>query len=88
MPGPGAGRRFALVTDHLALPPGASARTARRRLTLDGRDVLAFTQGPFRPCLHPVLAPSGHCVTAERAADRRSGASELRHAPLLKRTRR
>jgi hypothetical protein len=63
------GDRFALAADALSLPPGASARATRAVLSLGDRAVLAFTRGPYRPCLHPVLTPAGHCVTAERPAD-------------------
>ena len=67
-PLPGAGA-FTFERDALALPPGATARTARTVLAHDGQPVLAFTQGPYRPCLHPVFTPAGYPVTAERPAD-------------------
>jgi hypothetical protein len=38
-------------------------------LSYAGGPVLAFTQDLFRPCLHPVLTPAGHCVTAAHPAD-------------------
>ena len=57
------------MREAIALPPGASARAARALLTHRGEPVLAFAQGPFRPCLHPLLSPAGHCVSAERPAD-------------------
>ncbi|MEZ5863266.1 MAG: DUF6807 family protein [Geminicoccaceae bacterium] len=55
--------------DSLALPPGAWARTHRRRLRHDGRTVLALTQGAFRPYVFPLMTPAGFAVTAEAPAD-------------------
>lgn len=60
---------FALTSDSLALPPGAWARTHRRRLRHDGRTVLALTQGAFRPYVFPLVTPAGFAVTAEAPAD-------------------
>lgn len=60
---------FDLTSDSLALPPGAWARTHRRRLRHDGRTVLALTQGAFRPYVFPLMTPAGFAVTAEAPAD-------------------
>lgn len=60
---------FNLVSDEIALPPGAWARTHRRRLLLDGQSVLALTQGAFRAYVHPLCTPAGFAVTAETPAD-------------------
>ena len=60
---------FELASDSLALPPGAWARTHRRRLRHDGRTVLALTQGAFRPYVFPLMTPAGFAVTAEAPAD-------------------
>jgi hypothetical protein len=60
---------FTLESDAIVLPAGAWAKTHRLRLRHDGASVLALTQGPFRPYLHPLSTPAGYCVTAERPAD-------------------
>lgn len=60
---------FTFGSDAIALPKGAWANTHRRRLRLDGRTVLALTQGRQRSYAFPLCTPSGHCVTAEAPAD-------------------
>jgi len=67
----GADRRlpFTLAAAAIALPPGAFQAGERHVLRHGTRPVLAITQGPFRPFLHPVFSPAGHVVTAERPAD-------------------
>lgn len=60
---------FTLESDAIALPKGAWARTHRARLRHAGRGLLALTQGAFRPYVHPIYTPGGHCVTAESPAD-------------------
>ena len=60
---------FALAREEMSLPHGATSPGARALLTRAGKPILAFTQGPFRPYLHPVLTPAGHCVSGERPAD-------------------
>lgn len=60
---------FSLDDHEVALPRGAFAKGTRRWLRLDGRPVLAVTQGAFRNYLYPLLTPSGLAVTAERPAD-------------------
>jgi len=66
-PLPAAG--FTLESDALHLPKGAFAKTQRRVLRHEGRALLGFTQGPFRPYLYPVFTPLGFAVTSERPAD-------------------
>jgi len=63
------GAKFALARPALALPSGASAQAPRTLLTADGRPLLGFNQGRFRPYLHPVFTPRGFCATAEHPAD-------------------
>ena len=60
---------FTLESDSISLPAGAWAKTHRTRLRHGGASVLALTQGPFRPYLHPLSSPSGYCVSAESPAD-------------------
>jgi len=60
---------FILESDSIALPKGAWAKTHRRSLRYRGRNLLAFTQGQFRPYLFPVYTPSGFAVTAENPPD-------------------
>lgn len=64
-----AARGFTLQDEALDLPAGASARGTRSVLRHDGKPVLAFSRGVFRPYLHPVFTPSGFCATAECPAD-------------------
>lgn len=66
MNGPGA---FRLDESALTLPRGAWGRTRRRLLSHEGRPLLGFTQGRFRPCLFPVLTQAGFLVTSESPAD-------------------
>jgi hypothetical protein len=60
---------FTFESDAIALPEGAWAKTHRTRLRHRGASILALTQGAFRPYLHPLSTPAGHCVTAESPAD-------------------
>lgn len=60
---------FRFESDVVVLPQGAWSKTHRMTLSWRGRDVLAFTQGPFRPYLYPVYTPAGFAVTAEDPAD-------------------
>jgi hypothetical protein len=53
----------------LSLPKGAFAGGGRRILRREGRPVAGFTDGRFRPFLHPLWTPSGAVVTAEAPAD-------------------
>lgn len=61
--------RFTLASDGIDLPKGAWADTHRRRLRIDGRSVLALTQGRRRNYAFPLYTPAGYCVTAEAPAD-------------------
>ncbi len=69
MTGDGGAQGFTLEAADIALPRGAFAGGERRVLRLGDRPVAAFTQGAFRPYLHPVWTPSGAVATAERPAD-------------------
>lgn len=60
---------FTFGPAEVALPTGAFAGGGRHLLAHGGRPVAAFTDGAFRPCLHPVWTPSGVVVTAEKPAD-------------------
>jgi len=60
---------YAFETEDIDLPKGAWARTQRRRLFLNGRPVLALTQGQHRAYVFPLNTPAGFLVTAERPAD-------------------
>lgn len=61
--------RWTLADDSIGLPKGAWARTHRRVLRLDGRPVLALTQGRYRAYVYPLWTPSGHTLTTEAPAD-------------------
>jgi len=61
--------RFSLTDDSIALPKGAWARTHRRTLSMDGRPILAFTQGRHRSYVYPLFSPAGYPVTTECPAD-------------------
>ena len=60
---------FSFETEGIALPKGAWAKTHRRMLCWQGKEILAFTQGEFRPYLFPVFSPAGFMVTTESPAD-------------------
>lgn len=60
---------FTLSPLKIALPPGAFTGGGRDILRYKGAPLCGFTRGAFRPCLHPVWAPSGHVLTAEQPAD-------------------
>lgn len=60
---------FQFDSDVVALPQGAWSKTHRLTLAWRGRDVLAFTQGPFRTYLYPLYTPDGVAVTGEGPAD-------------------
>lgn len=60
---------FTVETDAVHLPAGAYAKTRRRNVRWRGADVVAFTQGPFRPYLYPVYTPAGFAVTTESPPD-------------------
>jgi hypothetical protein len=60
---------FHFDSDVVALPQGAWSKTRRAALAWHGHDVLAFTQGPFRPYLYPLYTPAGFAVTCEGPAD-------------------
>ncbi|NJN39939.1 MAG: hypothetical protein HC807_02430 [Gammaproteobacteria bacterium] len=60
---------FVFDIDEIALPAGAWSRTRRRMLRWQGRELVGFTQGEFRPYLYPVYTPAGFAVTAEGPAD-------------------
>lgn len=60
---------FTFASDGIALPKGAWADTHRRRLRLDGRTVLALTQGRRRTYVYPLCTPADYCVTSEAPAD-------------------
>lgn len=60
---------FTLQSEGIHLPQGAWAKTHRRRLSLNGREIASFTQGAFRPYLYPVFTPAGFAVTTESPAD-------------------
>jgi hypothetical protein len=61
--------RFQLQSEAIHLPRGAWAKTHRRRLICDGRELVGFTEGAFRPYLYPVFTPAGFAVTTESPAD-------------------
>lgn len=63
------GNGFGFLADRLDLPRGAAARAVRRYVTHDGRRVLGFASGRFRPHCFPVLTPAGFAVTGECPAD-------------------
>lgn len=60
---------FSFSDERVALPAGAFAGTRRRTLRYDGRIVLGFTAGAYRPYLFPVYSPAGFAVTTESPAD-------------------
>jgi len=60
---------FTFDDDALVLPQGAWARTHRRMLRWQGREIAGLTQGDLRPYLFPVYSPRGFAVTTERPAD-------------------
>jgi len=60
---------FAFESEAIHLPRGAWAKTHRRQLRWNGREIASFTQGPFRPYLYPVFTPAGFAVTTESPAD-------------------
>ena len=60
---------FSFETEEINLPKGAWAKTHRRTLGWRGKEILAFTQGEFRPYLYPVFSPAGFAVTSESPAD-------------------
>lgn len=60
---------FTFDSDTIHLPTGAWARSHRRSLRWQGRDLLALTQGAWRPYLFPLYTPAGFAVTTESPAD-------------------
>ena len=60
---------FSFETDGIALPQGAWAKTHRRTLCWQGKELFACTQGAFRPYLYPVFSPAGFMITTESPAD-------------------
>ena len=60
---------FHFESDVVALPQGAWSKAHRVTLSWRGRDILAFTQGPFRTYLYPLYTPAGVAVTGEGPAD-------------------
>lgn len=60
---------FSFETEDIVLPKGAWAKTHRRTLYWQGKEILAFTQGEFRPYLYPVFSPAGFMITTESPAD-------------------
>ena len=60
---------FRFEGDLVALPKGAWSKAHRVTLSWRGRDLLAFTQGPFRTYLYPLYTPDGFAVTAEGPVD-------------------
>jgi Family of unknown function (DUF6807) len=60
---------FTFSDDPIALPRGAWAGTERRVLRLDGRPVLALSQGRQRAYAFPLYTPKGFAVTSEAPAD-------------------
>jgi len=60
---------FRFESDVVALPQGAWSKTYRMALSWRGRDILALTQGPFRPYIYPLYTPTGFAVTSEGPAD-------------------
>jgi len=62
-------KTFHLDTASLELPRGAHAGGTRHILSFGGQPVAAFTQGKFRPYIHPVWTPEGIIVTAEGPVD-------------------
>ena len=64
-----ASNRFAFADDPIVLPKGAWASTERRMLRIDGKPLLALTQGGKRAYVFPLYTPSGFAVTSEAPAD-------------------
>ena len=62
-------KTFHLDTASLELPRGAYAGGTRHVLSFGGKPIAAFTQGKFRPYIHPVWTPDGIVVTAEGPVD-------------------
>ncbi len=60
---------YRFESEGINLPRGAWAKTHRRRLVWNGREIASFTQGAFRPYLYPVFTPAGFPVTTESPAD-------------------
>ena len=60
---------FSFETEGIALPQGAWAKTHRRTLCWQGKELFACTQGAFRPYLYPVFSPAGFMITTESPAD-------------------
>lgn len=60
---------FSLDSDAIDLPKGAWAKTHRRTLRWQGRDILALTQGRLRAYVYPLYTPAGFPVTTENPAD-------------------
>jgi len=60
---------FSFETEGIALPQGAWAKTHRRTLCWQGKELFACTQGEFRPYLYPVFSPAGFMITTESPAD-------------------
>jgi len=52
-------KTFHLDTASLELPGGAHTGGTRHILSFGGQPVAAFTQGKFRPYIHPVWKPGG-----------------------------
>ena len=60
---------FTFVSDELALPTGAWAKTHRRWLRHGDTPVLALSASDFRNYVYPLFSPAGYLVTSESPAD-------------------
>src|SRR5690606_7186228 len=60
---------FAVETDPIPLPRGASAKARRVYVRWRGRLLFGLSQGAYRAYLFPVCTPAGHAVTTESPVD-------------------
>jgi hypothetical protein len=60
---------FALRSEDIDLPLGASAASTRMLVMWNDRPVFGLTQGAFRTYLFPVYSPAGFALTSESPSD-------------------
>lgn len=60
---------FALRSEDIDLPLGATAAGARTLVTWQGQTVFGLTQGAHRAYLFPVFSPAGFALTSESPSD-------------------
>lgn len=60
---------FALRSEDIALPLGATAAGIRTLVTWNGQTVFGLTQGAHRAYLFPVFSPAGFALTSESPSD-------------------